>query len=165
GHPARSLRGRRDRRMPRRPRPLSHHYLAAARADDDVRHRDDVDHGVQDIRHGRRHDARRADGILGSAAVRDLPRGLPVLPHGLRGGADAHLPRVRPAVLDPADVRPRAPGPLLMATPLMLPSGSAAARPITPIGARARRVATLLVVHAILIAGAVFILLPFVWMV
>src|SRR6476646_8245646 len=39
-----------------------------------------------------------------------------------------------------------------------------AARPITPAGALARRALSLLVVHAILIAGAVFILLPFVWM-
>jgi multiple sugar transport system permease protein len=39
-----------------------------------------------------------------------------------------------------------------------------AARPITPVGALVRRIVTLFVVHAILIAGAVFILLPFVWM-
>ena len=37
-------------------------------------------------------------------------------------------------------------------------------RPITPLGALAGRALSLLVVHAILIAGAVFILLPFVWM-
>ena len=39
-----------------------------------------------------------------------------------------------------------------------------AARPITPAGALARRALSLLVVHGILLAGAVFILLPFVWM-
>jgi len=38
------------------------------------------------------------------------------------------------------------------------------ARPITPLAALVRRAASLLIVHAILIAGAVFILLPFVWM-
>ena len=38
-------------------------------------------------------------------------------------------------------------------------------QPITPIASLAKRVATLFVVHAILIAGAMFILLPFVWMV
>ena len=37
-------------------------------------------------------------------------------------------------------------------------------RPITPLTALVRRAASLLLVHAILIAGAVFILLPFVWM-
>src|SRR5207237_9787573 len=41
---------------------------------------------------------------------------------------------------------------------------AAAARPITPSSALVRRAATLLVVHGILIAGAIFILLPFVWM-
>jgi multiple sugar transport system permease protein len=51
-----------------------------------------------------------------------------------------------------------------MATPLTAPRNAASARPITPIGAHVRRVATLFVVHGILIAGAVFILLPFVWM-
>ena len=48
-----------------------------------------------------------------------------------------------------------------------LPTASAApaaARPITPVGAALRRAASLLVVHGILITGAVFILLPFVWM-
>jgi len=38
------------------------------------------------------------------------------------------------------------------------------ARPITPLRALVGRALSLLVVHAILIAGAVFILLPFVWM-
>ena len=37
-------------------------------------------------------------------------------------------------------------------------------RSITPLGALLRRAASLLVVHLILITGAVFILLPFVWM-
>jgi multiple sugar transport system permease protein len=45
-----------------------------------------------------------------------------------------------------------------------LTSPTHAAAPITPIGALARRAATLFVVHAILIVGAAFILLPFVWM-
>ena len=43
-------------------------------------------------------------------------------------------------------------------------SRSAPSRPITPLSALVRRALSLLVVHAILIAGAVFILLPFVWM-
>jgi multiple sugar transport system permease protein len=43
------------------------------------------------------------------------------------------------------------------------PDGSATA-PLTPLSATARRIVTLFVVHAILITGAVFILLPFVWM-
>ncbi len=48
-----------------------------------------------------------------------------------------------------------------------LPTASAvpaASRPITPAGAALRRAASLLIAHGILIAGAVFILLPFVWM-
>jgi multiple sugar transport system permease protein len=40
----------------------------------------------------------------------------------------------------------------------------AAPRPITPLAALLRRAGSLLIVHTILIAGAVFILLPFVWM-
>jgi multiple sugar transport system permease protein len=40
-----------------------------------------------------------------------------------------------------------------------------AARAITPFGELVRRAAGLLAVHAVLIAGAVFILLPFLWMV
>ena len=48
-----------------------------------------------------------------------------------------------------------------------LPTASAvpaASRPITPAGAALRRAASLLIAHGILITGAVFILLPFVWM-
>lgn len=44
------------------------------------------------------------------------------------------------------------------------PSDASAGVPITARSAVARRIVTLFVVHAILIAGAVFILLPFVWM-
>ena len=44
--------------------------------------------------------------------------------------------------------------------PLRLP----AAHRVTPARALARRALTLVVVHGILIAGAIFILLPFVWM-
>jgi hypothetical protein len=49
----------------------------------------------------------------------------------------------------------------------MQPSPSTAVRgprPITPASAFVRRAAALVIVHGILIAGAVFILLPFVWM-
>lgn len=48
-----------------------------------------------------------------------------------------------------------------------LPTASAvpaAKPPITAVGAALRRAASLLIAHSILIAGAVFILLPFVWM-
>ena len=62
-------------------RSLPHDHLAAARADDDVRHRHDVDHRVQGVRHRRGDDARRPDGRVGGAALLDLPRRLPVLPH------------------------------------------------------------------------------------
>ena len=50
-----------------------------------------------------------------------------------------------------------------MATTLPLSGQPTHARP-TPLSVLVRRVATLVVVHAVLIAGAVFILLPFVWM-
>jgi len=50
-----------------------------------------------------------------------------------------------------------------MATPTALHTQTGA-RPITPASAFVRRAAALVVVHGILIAGAVFILLPFVWM-
>jgi len=50
-----------------------------------------------------------------------------------------------------------------MATPIALPA-TTSARPITPLSALLRLAVGLLVVHAILIACAVFILLPFVWM-
>ena len=82
---------------------------------------------------------------------------------GLRGGADADLPRVRAAVLDPADVRARAAGALLMATPphpRMPPAGAGPRRRARSRRARCRSSSC----TAILIAGAVFILLPFVWM-
>ena len=48
-----------------------------------------------------------------------------------------------------------------MATPALR---SPAVRRVTPAGALARRALSLVVVHGILIAGAIFILLPFVWM-
>lgn len=51
-----------------------------------------------------------------------------------------------------------------MAT-LPLPATPRIARPTTPVSALARRAASLLIVHAVLIAGAIVILLPFVWMV
>ena len=51
-----------------------------------------------------------------------------------------------------------------MAT-LPLPATPRAAHSTTPVSALARRAASLLIVHAVLIAGAVVILLPFVWMV
>ena len=47
---------------------------------------------------------------------------------------------------------------------LTLPAQARAARAPTPISVLARRIVSLLVVHAVLIAGAVVILLPFVWM-
>src|SRR6185437_6134073 len=137
---------------------------AVARADDHVRDRHDVNHRVQGFRHGGCDDPRGSDGLVGGAALRHLSRGLPVFPHGIRSGTDTRVPRVRAAVLDPADVRSRAPRALLNAMPtLPHPDGSATA-PLTPLSATARRIATLFVVHAILITGAVFILLPFVWM-
>lgn len=43
-------------------------------------------------------------------------------------------------------------------------SATPAERRITPLGSKVRRLASLLLVHGFLIAGAVFILLPFVWM-
>ena len=51
-----------------------------------------------------------------------------------------------------------------MAT-LPLPATPRAGHSTTPVSALARRAASLLIVHAVLIAGAVVILLPFVWMV
>ena len=51
-----------------------------------------------------------------------------------------------------------------MAT-LPLPAAPRAAQPITPVSALVRRAASLLIVHMVLIAGAIVILLPFVWMV
>ena len=51
-----------------------------------------------------------------------------------------------------------------MATPAMVSRQGSAMRPITPLASLLRRAATLLLVHGFLIAGAVFILLPFVWM-
>ena len=65
------------------------------------------------------------------------------------------------AVLGPADVHPRTAGALLMrpASALQLPP------PVTPLAvALARRALSLVVVHGVLIAGAVFMLLPFVLM-
>ena len=52
-----------------------------------------------------------------------------------------------------------------MATPLALPVPAREPRAVTPLSVLARRIASLLLVHAVLIAGAVVILLPFVWMV
>jgi multiple sugar transport system permease protein len=52
-----------------------------------------------------------------------------------------------------------------MATSLPLPGQAHRVRPVTPASALARRMLTLLIVHGVLIAGAMFILLPFVWMV
>ena len=51
-----------------------------------------------------------------------------------------------------------------MDTHLPSPHPSPGGRGRSPVGTLARRAATLFVVHGILIAGAVFILLPFVWM-
>jgi multiple sugar transport system permease protein len=53
-----------------------------------------------------------------------------------------------------------------MATPLTLPLARAGLppRPTTPLRVMLRRIATLFFVHGILIAGAVVILMPFVWM-
>ena len=45
-----------------------------------------------------------------------------------------------------------------------LPVAARAAAPITPSGAIAKRLLSLVVVHGILLAGAIFMLLPFVWM-
>lgn len=47
---------------------------------------------------------------------------------------------------------------------LSLPASGPVAAPITPVGAVARRLASLVLIHAVLIAGAVFMLAPFVWM-
>jgi multiple sugar transport system permease protein len=52
-----------------------------------------------------------------------------------------------------------------MATSLPLPGQAHRVRPVTPASALSRRMLTLLIVHGVLIAGAMFILLPFVWMV
>jgi len=45
-----------------------------------------------------------------------------------------------------------------------LPVAARTAQPITPSGAIAKRLLSLVVVHGILLAGAIFMLLPFVWM-
>jgi multiple sugar transport system permease protein len=45
-----------------------------------------------------------------------------------------------------------------------LPVAARTAQPITPSGAIAKRLISLMVVHGILLAGAIFMLLPFVWM-
>jgi multiple sugar transport system permease protein len=45
-----------------------------------------------------------------------------------------------------------------------LPVAARAAAPITPSGAIAKRLISLVVVHGVLLAGAIFMLLPFVWM-
>ena len=73
---------------------------------------------------------------------------------GYARGADADLPRVRSAVLGRADLRARAAGALRMAARIPSPSDASAAAAL-----RRRMLA-----HAVLIAGAVFMLLPFVWM-
>jgi multiple sugar transport system permease protein len=52
-----------------------------------------------------------------------------------------------------------------MATPLALRLPSGEPRVVTPLSVLARRLTSLLLVHAVLVAGAIFILLPFVWMV
>ena len=52
-----------------------------------------------------------------------------------------------------------------MATPLVLPARRREPRAMAPPSALVRRIAGLLLVHGLLIAGAVAILLPFVWMV
>lgn len=47
---------------------------------------------------------------------------------------------------------------------LALPAAGPAAAPITPVGAVARRLASLVLVHGVLVVGAIFMLAPFVWM-
>ncbi|RDJ22286.1 carbohydrate ABC transporter permease [Bosea caraganae] len=47
---------------------------------------------------------------------------------------------------------------------IALPAAGPVAAPITPAGAIARRLFSLVLIHGILIAGAIFMLLPFVWM-
>src|SRR5437667_9505597 len=51
-----------------------------------------------------------------------------------------------------------------MATPRIALPAATARRPVSPVLARARRFGSELAVHGVLLAGAVFILLPFVWM-
>src|SRR5665213_673613 len=146
--------------MRRTGRSLPDDHLAVAGTDDDVRHRDDVDHGVQDLRHRRRDDAWRPDGFVRRAAVCGLPRGLHLLPHRVCGGADSGLPGVHPGVLGRPRVPARPTGALLM--------DERAAGPQPPAGRSPwrllRRVLSLLLVHGFLLAGAAFMLLPFVWM-
>src|SRR5688572_5508890 len=144
GHSEGPLRGRGGRWLRQSHRPLPDHHVAAARPDHDVRDRDDVDHGVQGVRHRGGDDARRPDRGLRGAALCDLPRRVPVLPHRVRRRADADLPRVHPRVLGRPGFRPGAPHPLRMR--------------------RLRHFVALVLVHAFLLAGAAFILLPFVWM-
>src|SRR5207247_5111926 len=62
--------------------------------------------------------------------------------------------------LDRADLHPRSQGALLMRA---MPAPHAPRR-ISPVMARLRRFAGLALVHGILVAGAVFMLLPFVFM-
>jgi multiple sugar transport system permease protein len=52
-----------------------------------------------------------------------------------------------------------------MASSLLLSGQARGVRRVTSVSALTRRLLTLLIVHGVLIAGAVFILLPFVWMV
>ncbi len=51
-----------------------------------------------------------------------------------------------------------------MAAPMTLPSAAGAPRAPTPLVVMLRRIVSLLFVHGILIAGAIFVLMPFVWM-
>jgi hypothetical protein len=125
-------------------------------AHDDVRDRHHVDHRLQGVRHGGGDDARRADGLLRGAALRDLPRGLPVLPHGYAAALTLIFLAFVLASRS-CRVRARAPGALLMRAPDTAP------RAITPLGAWcAARSAAGRARHPD--RGAVFILLPFVWM-
>lgn len=47
---------------------------------------------------------------------------------------------------------------------LSLQAAGPVAAPITPVGSVARRLASLALIHAVLVAGAIFMLAPFVWM-
>ena len=139
-------------------RPLPDHHLAAARPDDDVRDRHHHHHRLQGLRHGGRDDARRPDGLVRGPALRDLPRRLSVLPHRLRRRADGDLPRCSSS--SSRSSRPSC------SIGGCITDGAAPGLPAarTSAGAALRRAASLLLVHAFLLAGAVFMLLPFVWM-
>src|SRR5205807_7730113 len=70
---------------------------------------------------------------------------------------DPDFPCLHTRVFGGADLHPRSSGALLMHT-------RTATRSLTPIAVRLRRLVSLALIHAVLVAGAVFMLLPFVFM-